>query len=91
MKSSGRNARYVFGVWTSIAAARGIAGPLGALLLDSASVELIAVITALAAGAILAMVADTKIAEALERAHLYAGLLTTVGFIVAFTIKRPGG
>ena len=36
-------------------------------------------ITAVAAGAILAMVADTMIPEAFERTHLYAGLLPPPG------------
>ena len=90
MKRSGRSARYVFGVWISIALASGLAGALGALLLQGASAELVAVITALAAGAILAMVADTMIPEAFERTHLYAGLIATLGFILAFTIQRAG-
>jgi ZIP family zinc transporter len=90
MKRKGRSARYVFGVWGTIALASGAAGALGALLLDGASSELIAVITALAAGAILAMVADTMIPEAFEHTHLYAGLIATVGFILAFTLERAG-
>ena len=88
MRRSGRSARYVFGVWGGIAVASGVAGLLGALLLDGASAELVAVITAVAAGAILAMVADTMIPEAFERTHLYTGLITTLGFVVAFAIDR---
>lgn len=88
MKANGRSARYVFGVWVAIAVASGLAGLLGALLLDGAAPELIAAITAVAAGAILAMVADTMIPEAFERAHLFAGLITTAGFITAFAIGR---
>jgi ZIP family zinc transporter len=34
------------------------------------------------------MVADTMIPEAFERTHLYAGLIATFGFILAFTIER---
>lgn len=88
MKESGRSARYVFGVWSAIALASGVAGMLGCLLLEGASPEVVAAITAVAAGAILAMVADTMIPEAFERTHLWAGLIATVGFIVAFTINR---
>ena len=47
-------------------------------------------ITAVAAGAILAMVADTMIPEAFERTHLYAGLIATVGFLMAFSLGRAG-
>ena len=90
MKRNGRSARYVFTVWTVIAGASGLAGLLGALLLEGASPQAIAVITAVAAGAILAMVADTMIPEAFERTHLYAGLIATLGFLVAFSIERAG-
>jgi ZIP family zinc transporter len=90
MKRSGRSARYVFGVWIGVAVASGAAGLLGCLLLQGASAQLIAAITALAAGAILTMVADTMIPEAFERTHLYAGLIATLGFLTAFTIGRSG-
>lgn len=86
MKANGRSARYVFGVWIGIAVASGVAGMLGAVLLDGASPELVALITAVAAGAILAMIADTMIPEAFERTQLYTGLIATAGFITAFAI-----
>ncbi|PRY38814.1 hypothetical protein CLV43_108214 [Umezawaea tangerina] len=91
MKQAGRGARYVFGVWGGIAVASGVAALLGNLLLRDASPATIAVITAVAAGAILAMVADTMIPEAFERSGLYTGLITTVGFLTAFTVERLGG
>ncbi|MGW4211044.1 ZIP family metal transporter [Lentzea sp. NPDC004789] len=90
MKQAGRTARYVFGVWGAIAVASGIAAALGNLLLDGASPQVIAVITAVAAGAILAMIADTMIPEAYERARLYTGLCTTAGFLTAFVVERVG-
>jgi ZIP family zinc transporter len=88
MKKKGRSAGYVFGVWVGIAVASGVAGLLGVLALDGASAQTVAVITAVAAGAILAMVADTMIPEAFERTHAYAGLIATLGFILAFAIER---
>jgi ZIP family zinc transporter len=90
MKNNGRSAGYIFGVWGGIAVASGLAGLLGVLLLQGASPVLIAVITAVAAGAILAMLADTMIPEAFERTHAYTGLITTVGFMVSFSIERLG-
>lgn len=90
MKRNGRSTRYVFGVWTGIAVASGTAGLVGCLLLQGASDQVIAAITALAAGAILTMIADTMIPEAFERTHLYAGLITTLGFLTAFIIQRSG-
>jgi ZIP family zinc transporter len=90
MKHNGRSARYVFGVWVGVAVASGAAGLRGCLLLQGAPNGLVAAITALAAGAILTMVADTMIPEAFERTHLYAGLIATLGFLTAFTIGRAG-
>jgi zinc transporter, ZIP family len=90
MKSKGRSAAYVFGVWGSIAAVSAIAALVGALALDGAPPEAIAVITAVAAGAILTMIADTMIPEAFEETRTWTGVITTVGFLVAFAIDRAG-
>jgi ZIP family zinc transporter len=90
MKRNGRSAGYVFGVWIGIAVTSGLAGLLGCLLLREASDGTLAAITAVAAGAILTMIADTMIPEAFERTHLYAGLLAALGFLVAFSISRAG-
>jgi ZIP family zinc transporter len=88
MKQANRGARYVFGVWISIAVLSGVAAMLGYLLLDGASPFLIAVITAIAAGAILAMIADTMVPEAFSETHILTGLITTIGFLTAFAIER---
>jgi ZIP family zinc transporter len=87
MKRKGRSARYVFGVWIGIAVASGLAALLGYALLGGAAPEVIAVITAVAAGAILTMIADTMIPEAFENTHAWTGLITTVGFLTAFAIS----
>src|SRR4051812_46759763 len=90
MKRSGRSARYVFGVWTTIALLSGAAALLGYVSLGGASPALIALITAVAAGAILTMIADTMIPEAFEETRTWTGLITTVGFLVAFAIDLAG-
>ena len=90
MKRSGRPARYVFGVWVGIAVASGLAALLGYLTLGGASPEAIAVITSVAAGAILTMIADTMIPEAFEQTRTWTGVITTVGFLVAFSISVRG-
>jgi ZIP family zinc transporter len=88
MKHNGRSARYVFGVWVTIAVASGAAGLIGCLALDGASDATVAVITAIAAGAILTMVADTMIPEAFARTRIWTGLITTLGFVTAFALTR---
>ncbi len=91
MKASGRSARYVFGVWGAIALASGLAALVGYATLGGAPPELIAVITAVAAGAMLTMIADTMIPEAFERTQLWTGLIASAGFLTAFAIDVAGG
>ncbi len=90
MKRNGRSARYVFGVWSGIAVASGLAALVGYLALAGVSPGLIAVITAVAAGAILAMLADTMIPEAFDEAHNLSGLITVAGFLAAFVLTKIG-
>jgi ZIP family zinc transporter len=52
---------------------------------------LVAGTTAVAAGAILAMLADTMIPEAFEETHEAAGLITVAGFLAAFILSKVGG
>ena len=47
--------------------------------------------TAVAAGAILAMLVDTMIPEATEATHDYSGLIAVVGFLAAFVLSKSGG
>jgi ZIP family zinc transporter len=91
MKKAGRSARYVFGVWTGIALASGLAAMLGNIALAGAGPEVIAAVTAIAAGAILAMLVDTMIPEATEATHDYSGLIAVVGFLLAFVLTKSGG
>jgi ZIP family zinc transporter len=82
------SARYVFGVWGAIALLSGVAALIGYAALGDASPQAIALVTAIAAGAILTMIADTMIPEAFERTKIWTGVIMTVGFLVAFAIDR---
>ncbi|MEU0669230.1 ZIP family zinc transporter [Streptomyces lavendulocolor] len=88
MRSAGRSRRYVFGLWGSIAVISGLAALAGYALLGGASETVMATITAVAGGAILAMIADTMIPEAYSRVHLLTGLVTVVGFLSAFALAH---
>ncbi|WP_260600491.1 ZIP family metal transporter [Sphingomonas endolithica] len=90
MKKAGRSARYIFGVWTGIALASGAAAMLGNVALAGAAPQVIAAVTAVAAGAILAMLVDTMIPEATEATHDYSGLIAVVGFLLAFVLTKSG-
>lgn len=91
MRASGRSRRYVFTVWIGIALASGWAALLGNWALGGAGPYLIAAAQAIAAGAILAMLADTMIPEAFELTHEYAGLITVAGFLAAFALSKLAG
>jgi zinc transporter, ZIP family len=91
MKKAGRPARYVFGVWATIAAVSGVAALVGFAIFRRFSPGVIAATTALAAGAILTMLADTMIPEAFEEAHDFAGLITVAGFLIAFALSKLAG
>jgi ZIP family zinc transporter len=90
MKAKGRSARYVFGVWGGIAVVSALSALVGYSLLGGAPPEVVAVITAVAAGAILTMVADTMIPEAFERTRSWTGAIASLGFLVAFAIDVAG-
>ncbi|MDR6508151.1 ZIP family zinc transporter [Arthrobacter oryzae] len=91
MKKAGRSAGYVFGVWGAIALLCGIASLIGYAALENAPAAAVAFITAIAAGGILAMLADTMIPEAFEEHHNLTGLTASVGFLTAFTIHHVSG
>ena len=91
MKKAGRSATYIFGVWGGIAAISGVAALVGYTVFSHFSEEIIAATTAVAAGAILSMLADTMIPEAFEDAHEFAGLITVAGFLAAFVLTKMGG
>jgi ZIP family zinc transporter len=91
MRQAGRSPAYVFGVWGGIALLSGVAALVGNLTLSNASPDLIAGTTAVAAGAILAMLVDTMIPEATEETHEFSGLITVGGFLLAFVLSKLGG
>lgn len=90
MKKAGRSAAYVFGVWIAIAVISGIAALIGYTVFSAFVPDVIAATIAIAAGAMLAMIADTMIPEAFEETHTFAGLVTVLGFLVAFVLTKLG-
>jgi ZIP family zinc transporter len=91
LKKAGRSPGYVFGLWTSIAVTSGIASLVGYAFFSHFSHGVVAATTAVAAGAILAMLADTMIPEAFEVAHNLAGFVTVAGFLAAFILSKSMG
>jgi ZIP family zinc transporter len=87
MRKARKTVGYVFGLWVAVLAVSTLAAALGYLLLGGASGEVIALVQAFAAGAILVMLADTMMPEAFENSGSLVGLVTLAGFASAFLLS----
>jgi len=88
MKRAGRSPAYVLGLWGAVTLASTLAALLGYLFLAGASGNVVAGIQSFAAGAILTMLASTMMPEAYEDGGPVVGIVTTVGFLLAFVLSR---
>jgi ZIP family zinc transporter len=73
-------------MWIAIALISGLASLAGYGLFQDASPNTIAFVLTFAAGAILTMLAETMMPEAFEHGGKFVGVVTTLGFAVAFAI-----
>jgi ZIP family zinc transporter len=90
LKRAGRSTGHVLRLWILVMLASGAAAGLGYVLLQGASAETVAVIQTFAAGAIITMLADTKMPEATQHAVRLVGLVTMLGFALAFLLSAVG-
>jgi ZIP family zinc transporter len=81
MRRAGRTPRYVFVLWIGIASMICLAAALAGLVLRGTGSAVRGAIEAFAAGAILALVAETMIPEAFHESPQWSGLLLVVGFV----------
>lgn len=88
MKKSGRSKSYIFGVWWFIAIISSFFSWVGYSFFLELSPELMSIATALGAGAMLSMIADTMIPEASEGSHHSSGLITLLGFLLSLIISK---
>jgi zinc transporter, ZIP family len=88
MREAGHRPRFILGVWSAIGILCGLAAWAGFFAFRGASEAGIAIASAVAAGAIVAMLVDTLIPEAYEGAHDFSGLITAAGFLLAFALHK---
>jgi len=88
MRQEGRSRGYVLFVWSAAVVGCTIAAVLGYALLGGLSANLVSAMLALAAGGILAMLADTMMPEAFENGGPFVALGTAVGFLTAFLLSH---
>jgi ZIP family zinc transporter len=87
MKLAGRSRGYIYAVWIGIPLLICIAAGAGNVLLGSAESQAPAILL-FAAGAVIAMLAETMIPEAFEKAPPFIGLITVLGFLAACLIAQ---
>jgi zinc transporter, ZIP family len=87
LERAGRDPRRIMRFWALVALGFGAASLLGYVVLDSASPRTVAIVLAFAAGAVLTMLVNTMIPEALHHGGKVVGFVTTLGFALAFGIS----
>jgi ZIP family zinc transporter len=87
MHEGGRPRGWILRLWIAVAAICTLATVAGFAAADAVSGDLKAVINGFAAGALLVMLIDSMIPEARAKGGRTAGLLTVLGFAVAFGLS----
>jgi ZIP family zinc transporter len=87
LRRAGHSPRWILGLWLGVALISALAAGLGYALLGDASGDLLAFIQAFAAGAILTMLADTMMPEGFAHGGRAVGLVTVLGFALAFLLS----
>ncbi|PXB00045.1 ZIP family zinc transporter [Nostoc sp. 3335mG] len=88
MKAAGRSRRYIFAIWTGIPLLMGLSAAVGNLMFSASPTEA-AVILAFAAGAVLAMLTETVIPEAVDDAPPFIGCIAVGGFLASLLLTLP--
>jgi ZIP family zinc transporter len=84
---SGWTRARVLVLWSGVAVVSALSALAGYALLDGASPTAIAFVLSFAGGAILTMLADTMMPEAFENEGKLVGIVTTLGFALAFAVS----
>jgi ZIP family zinc transporter len=83
----GWSKQRIVGIWLAVVAVSAVAAAIGYLLFSLRSLDGV-LVQAFAAGALLTMLADTMMPEAFEHGGKAVGLITVLGFAVAFTLSQ---
>ncbi len=88
MRKSGYSVRFILLMWTAVVVISALSALFGYLFLQHASGNWIGGIQAFAAGAILTMLASTMMPEAFTEGGAIVGVLSTLGFLIAFVLGK---
>lgn len=87
MNRQGYKAGRILWMWTSLMLMTGIGAFLGNIFFQNAPIFLFAFCEAAAAGAMLAMIAETMLPGAFEQGGHLVGIMTLLGFLCAIYVK----
>jgi ZIP family zinc transporter len=91
LREDGRSPGWILGLWLAVVIASAVAAGLGFSLLGDMAPGPAAIVQAFAAGAIIAMLADSLVPEAFEYGGIGVGLATVFGFSFAFFLSAAPG
>jgi ZIP family zinc transporter len=87
LRDEGHPTRLIVGLWSLIMLVSAFASLLGYALLDGAPGEVVSLIEAYAAGAVLQTIATTMLPDAMRDAGPVVGLFTVLGFMLSFVLS----
>lgn len=87
MKNQGISFKKILFAWTSLMLLTGLGAGLGSLLLSDATPATFALISGMAAGAMLTVIAETMLPEAYTKGGSITGFVTLIGFLTALLFK----
>lgn len=87
MKKSGTPVKYILALWSGVVLLSGLGAIAGNFLQDSSDPLVMAMIQAIAGGAILAMIASTMMPEAYELGGASVNFSTILGFLLGFWVS----
>jgi ZIP family zinc transporter len=87
LSAAGTMRRNILGLWAIVVVASGLASSFGFGVLGQMGPHVVVLLDSFAAGAILAMLAESMIPEAYEEGGRAVGLATTFGFAIAAALS----
>jgi len=83
MKKQGSPTFHIIGMWVSLMIMTAVGAAMGNVFIADAPIHLRALLEGIAAGAMLAMIAQTMLPEAFDHGGWLTGLMTVIGFLAA--------
>jgi zinc transporter ZupT len=90
MKKQGSPSVLIIGMWVSLMIMTAVGAALGHLFIADAPIHWRALLEGMAAGAMLAMIAQTMLPEAYNHGGWLTGLMTVIGFLAAIWMGTLG-